>query len=42
MHVVHNPLATVPVPHGLFGVDEDEWFAVPVTDSPGEFDLCHA
>jgi len=42
MHVVHNPLATVPVPHGLFGVDEDEWFAVPVHDSPGEFDLSHA
>jgi hypothetical protein len=42
MHVVHNPLATVPVPHGLFGVDEDEWLAVPVTDCPGDFDLSHA
>jgi len=42
MHVVHNPLATVPVSHGLFGVDEDEWFAVPVSDAPGEFDLTHA
>ena len=41
MHVVHNPLATVPVSYGLFGVDEDEWFAVPVTGSPGEFDLSH-
>ena len=42
MHVVHNPLATVPVSHGLFGVDEDEWFAVPIKDTPGEFDLSHA
>ncbi|CAD5291691.1 conserved hypothetical protein [Bosea sp. 62] len=42
MHVVHNPLATVPVSHGLFGVDEDEWFAVPIKDAPGEFDLSHA
>jgi type I restriction enzyme S subunit len=41
MHVVHNPLATVPVSRGLFGVDEEEWFAVPVTGSPDEFYLTH-
>lgn len=42
MHVVHNPLAAVQVPRGLFGVDDDEWFAEPVQGDQAEFDLSHA
>jgi hypothetical protein len=42
MHIVHNPLATVPVPQGIYGLAEDEWFATPAPDAPGEFDLTHA
>ncbi|MFG1384009.1 hypothetical protein [Xanthobacter versatilis] len=41
VHMVHNPLAAVPISHGLFGAGEDEWFAVPVPDQPGQFDLHH-
>jgi type I restriction enzyme S subunit len=42
MHIAHNPLATVAVPRGIYGVDEDEWFATPAPDAPGEFDLSHS
>ena len=42
MHLAHNPLATVPVPRGIYGVDEDEWFATPAPDAPGEFGLSHS
>jgi hypothetical protein len=41
MHLAHNPLAAVPVPRGVYGVGEDEWFATPAPDAPGEFDLSH-
>ena len=39
VHVVHNPLATNPVPHGLLGGRDDEWFATPIDGAPGEFYL---
>jgi hypothetical protein len=38
-HVVHNPLASVPLPHGVLGAADDEWFAVPVDERRIEFDL---
>ena len=40
MHFTHSPLATVPAPRS-YGVGEDEWFATPAPDAPGEFDLSH-
>jgi hypothetical protein len=39
LHVVHNPLADVPLPHGALGAQDDEWFATPVDGIPGEFEL---
>jgi hypothetical protein len=39
IHVVHNPLADVPLDHGSLGAKDDEWFAKPVEDTPGEFEL---
>jgi hypothetical protein len=42
IHVVHNPLASVPVHLGICGAQEDEWFATPAPDAPGEFDLTHS
>jgi hypothetical protein len=42
MHIAHNPLATVTVPRGIYGVDGDEWFATPAADAPGEFYLAHS
>jgi len=42
IHIAHNPLTTVPAPRGIYGVDEDEWFATRAPDAPGEFDLSHS
>jgi hypothetical protein len=39
LHVVHNPLADVPLALGALGGQDDEWFATPVDGTPGEFDL---
>jgi hypothetical protein len=39
LHVVHNPLAEVPLAHGSLGARDDEWLAKPVEDTPGEFEL---
>lgn len=39
LHVVHNPLADVPLPLGALGGQDDEWFATPVDGTPGEFEL---
>jgi hypothetical protein len=37
--IVHNPLASVPIPPGLFGRAAEEWVAVPVPDRLGYFAL---
>jgi hypothetical protein len=39
VHVVHNPIADTPLPHGLLGGGEEEWFAMPVPDRADEYDL---
>jgi hypothetical protein len=39
LHVVHNPLADVPLALGSLGAKDDEWLAKPVEGSPDEFDL---
>jgi hypothetical protein len=39
MHVVHNPLADIKLAHGSLGAADDEWWASPVPDEGGAFDL---
>ena len=39
LHVVHNPLAQVPLPLGSLGGRDDEWMAEPVKDATDEFEL---
>jgi type I restriction enzyme S subunit len=39
MHVVHNPLASVPLPRGSLGAVDDEWWASPAPDGEEGFDL---
>ncbi len=39
LYVAHNPMASVPIPVGLFGKKAHEWKAVPVEGASGEFTL---
>jgi len=39
LHVVHNPCATVPLPLGSLGGQDDEWLATPAKGTTDEFEL---
>lgn len=39
LYVAHNPLAKVPLPFGALGDTTEEWRAVPLEGSPGNFCL---
>ncbi len=39
LYVAHNPLATVPIPLGLFGDAAQEWEAVAIADGSGDYSL---
>jgi len=39
LYVAHNPLADVPLPVGVLGDTAEEWQAVRLESSPGEFSL---